>query len=147
MAETALVEACTDLLAGTDRHGRLHHQDRPPLELGQLVDDGPDPGQVGVAGVRRWGVDAHEEKLAVGEVGDVERVGQSARIALEELRDVLFVKRHLAEPEGVDLLGDDVADDDVVTQVGEAGTRDEPDPAGAEDAYFAHRGGSLLPGC
>ncbi len=41
--------------------------------------------------------------------------------------------RNLASAKRVDLLRDDVADDDVVPELGEAGARDEPDVAGAED--------------
>ncbi len=42
--------------------------------------------------------------------------------------------RHLAAGEGVDLLLDDVAGDHRVTELGEAGGGDEPDPARSDDA-------------
>ncbi len=49
-----------------------------------------------------------------------------------------LVERHLAELERLDLLRDDVADDNVVAELGEARPGDEADPAGAEDAYPGH---------
>ena len=42
--------------------------------------------------------------------------------------------------QALDPLGDDVADDDLVPALGEAGARDEADPAGAEDAKRGFRG-------
>ena len=41
--------------------------------------------------------------------------------------------RHVAVSQRVDLLRDDVADDDVVPEIGHAGAGDEADVAGAED--------------
>ena len=115
------------------------------MELGELVDDRPHARQVGVAGVGRRRVDAHEEELAVRELRHVERVRQPARVALEQLGHVLLVERDLTFPEGFDLLGDDVANDDVVAELGEARTRDEADPTGAEDANLAHGLGVYFP--
>ena len=137
--ETALVEAGAHLLAGADRHGRLHHEHGPAGQLRQLVDDRPDARQVGVARVGRRGVDADEEEVAVGDIGHVERVAQALRVPLEQLRDILLVERHLAPAQRLDLLGNDVADHDVVPELGEARARDEADPTCSEDADFAHR--------
>ena len=75
---------------------------------------------------------------------DVEREREPLAVALEQLRDVALVERHLAAPERLDLLGHDVADDDLVPELGEAGPGDEADPAGAEDAYLSHRRRTLL---
>ena len=57
----------------------------------------------------------------------------------------VLVERHLAARERLDLLRDDVADDDLVAELGEAGPRDEADPAGAEDAYPCHAPDSTSP--
>jgi hypothetical protein len=43
------------------------------------------------------------------------------------------VEGQLPGAELLDLLGNDVADDDRMAQVGEAGAGDQPDPPGAED--------------
>jgi hypothetical protein len=48
VVEAALVETGADLLARADRNGRLHDEDRPALQLGQLVDDRPDAREVGI---------------------------------------------------------------------------------------------------
>ena len=117
----------------------------PALELGELVDDRPHAREVGVAGVGRRSVDAHEEELAIGDVRDVQRVRQPARVALEELGHILLVERDLTCPECRDLLGDDVANDDVVAELGEAHSRDKADPTGAEDANLAHGLGVYFP--
>ena len=55
------------------------------------------------------------------------------------------MERHLAEPERLDLLRHDVADDDLVPELGEADPRDEADPAGAEDAHPSHGPGLYFP--
>ena len=64
--------------------------------------------------------------------------------------EALLVDRHAAGPERLDLLGDDVADHDVVAEVGEAGAGDESDPARAEDPDarpgLRHAGGQLTRG-
>ncbi len=81
--ETAQVEAGPHLLPGPHRDRRLHDQDRTTGELRQLVDDGPDTREVGVAGIRGRRVDADEEELAIDDVLHVERerepLGDSAR--------------------------------------------------------------------
>ena len=64
---------------------------------------------------------------------DVEREGEPLGVPREQLGDVLLVERHLAAAQRVDLLGHDVADHDLVAELGEARARDEADPAGAED--------------
>ena len=108
------------------------------LEPRQLVDHRPDAREVGVAGVRRRSVDADEEELgAVRHLGRVEREGEPVAVSLQQLGDVLLVERHLARAQRIDLLGHDVADHDLVTEVGQAGARDQADPPGAEDSDLA----------
>ena len=138
MLEPALVEAGAHLLARPDRHGRLHHEHGPARQLGQLVDDRPDARQVGVARVGRRRADADEEKVAVGDVAHVERVGQALGVPLHQLGHVELVERHPPVAQRLDPLGEDVADHDLVAELGEADARDEADPAGAEDAHLAH---------
>ena len=50
------------------------------------------------------------------------------------------MERNVAPLQRVDLVGDNVADHDLMAELREARARDEPDPAGAEDAHPAHSG-------
>ena len=136
--EPARVQTRADLLPRSDRNGRLHHEDRPTGQLGKLVDDAPHTRQISVARVGRRRVDAHEQELAVGDLVDVQREDQALGVALEQLRHPLLVERHLAPAQALDLVRDDVPDDHVVAELGEADARDEADPAGAEDAHPGH---------
>ena len=129
VAEAARVEPCAHPRAGPDRHRRLHHEDRPALERGQLLDDAPHARQVGVAGVRGRRVDAHEEEPAAGDGLRVEREGDPLAVALQQLRHLRLVERNLAAPKRVDLLGHDVADHDVVIEIGEARRRSRGRPS------------------
>ena len=83
--------------------------------------------------------------------GDVEEVGvldglarrracsvSRSALLLQQLLEPGLVDRDLAGAELLDPLGDDVADDDVVAELGEARTGDEADVAGAEDSDSAH---------
>ena len=107
-----------------------------PLEL---VDDGPDGGEIGVARVGGRRPDGDVEEVGVlHRLRDVERVRQPLGVAAQQLLEPRLVDRHLAGAEPLDPLGDDVADDDVVPEVGEARTGDEADVAGAEDSHSAH---------
>jgi hypothetical protein len=134
-----------DLVAGADRDGRLHDEDRVAVELRQLVDDGPDAREVGVARVGRRRVDADEQEVAADDVVDVEREGEAIAVPLEQLRDVGLVERNLAGAQPLDLLRHDVANHDVVAEVREARARDETDPAGAEDPHACHFAQPSLP--
>jgi hypothetical protein len=134
VAEPTLVEAVSDLLAGADRHRALHRDDDLVVDLGQLVDHRPHGRQVGVAGDgrRRADRDVHELRT-VDPLCDVGREGQPVTIPLEELVEPRLVDRHLAAPERLDLLHDDVANGNRVSQLGEACPGHETDVAGAED--------------
>jgi hypothetical protein len=150
VGKAPFVEPGSDLLARADRHGRLHDEDRPPVQLGQFVDHRPDTRQVGVARVRRRRVDAHEEKLAADQVVHIERERQPVGVALEQLRHVLFVERDAAVLKRLDLVRHDVADHDLVPELGEAGAGDQADPARSEDPDLCapcHRRRNLLRAC
>ena len=139
LLEAALVEPVAHLGARADRHGALHHHHGAPLEAAELVDDGPDGGEVGIARVGRRRADGDVEELgAVDGLGDVERVGQPLGVPAQQLLEPWLVDRHLARAQLLDPLGDDVADDDVVPELGEARAGDETDVAGAEDSHSAH---------
>ena len=73
------------------------------------------------------------------QVGCFEGEAQALAVALEQLGHVGLVERNLPAAKRLDLLGHDVAHDDVVAELGEADPGDEADPAGAEDAYPSHR--------
>jgi len=60
-------------------------------------------------------------------------------VALEQRGYVLFVERHLASAQLLDLLCHDIANNDLVAELREARASHEAHPAGAEDAYLAHR--------
>jgi hypothetical protein len=137
--EASLVEARTHLLARADRHGRLHHENRPAGELRQLIDHGPDAGQIRIARIGRRRVHTNEQEVARRDVPDVECVGQPLGVSREQLGNTLLVKRNVAAPKCVDLLGDDVADHDLVAELGEACARDEAHPTCSENADLAHR--------
>ena len=70
--------------------------------------------------------------------------GEALAVALEQLLDAGLVHRHLAGVEGGDLRLVDVHGDDVAAELGEAGGRDQADPADADHSYrivrIAHRG-------
>ena len=136
--ETARVERRAHLLARADRHRGLHH-DRRAGVLRKLVDDGPDTREIGIARVERRRVDADEEELrAVERLAHVERVAEAVAVLREQLFEPGLVDRHRAAAERVDLLRHDVADDDLVTQIREAGTGDEADVAASEDCDSRH---------
>ena len=65
---------------------------------------------------------------------------QALAVALEQLLEPRLVQRHAARLQRLDPLGHDVADDDLVAELGEAGAGDEADPAGPEDADFRLHG-------
>ena len=57
----------------------------------------------------------------------------------QQLVEAGLVDRHLAGAQPLDPVGDDVADDDVVPELGEARAGDEADVARAEDSDPGHR--------
>ena len=120
--------------AGTHRDRALHHDDAAPIDRRQLVDHRPDRGEIGVARVRRRRADRDVDEVgAVDRLADVTREAEPLGVPRDQLREAGLVDRHLAAPEGRDPLGQDVADDDRVPELGEAGTGDEADVAGTED--------------
>ncbi len=134
------VERRAHLLAGPDRHGALHHDDRPSLELRKVVEDGPDRREVGVAGVGRRRPHADVEELGIaGRLVRIDRERESLPVPLDQLGQARLVERDPAGAQRVDLLRGDVADHDRVPELGEAGAGDESDPAGPEDPDLAHR--------
>ena len=67
----------------------------------------------------------------------VERERDPLAVARDYVLEPGLVDRHLARAQALDALGDDVAEDDVMAEVGEARTGDEADVAGPEDSYRA----------
>ena len=114
-----------------------------PLDLRQLVDHRPDGREVGVAGVGRRRPDGHVDEVRIrNRLSDVRREAEPLTVSLQQLVETRLVDRHLAAAECVDSVGEDVADDDLVAEVGEARAGDEADVAGAEDSHPAHGGGA-----
>ena len=140
--EAARVEARAHVLAGADGNRALHHDDRAARHVRrQLVDDREHGGEVGVARVRRRRADGDVEELgAVDGLADVERERDPVAVAREHLVEAGLVDRHLAGPQALDPLRNDVPQDDLVPELGEAGPGDETDVAGAEDADAGHGG-------
>ena len=56
-------------------------------------------------------------------------------VAGEQLVEPRLVDRGLTAPQRLDLLGDDVAGEDGVAELGEAGGRDQADPADPDHPY------------
>ena len=139
MGEPARLEGRADLLSRPDRNRALHDEQRTLLGRRQLVDDAPDGREVSVPRVRRRGADADEQDRRRGEVGDVKGERQPLTVPLEELHEPGLVERQPAGAQRLDPFRDDVSDDDVVAELGEAGPRDEADPACAEDADHARQ--------
>ena len=140
MREAARVELVPHLLAGADGNRALHDDDRALLELGQLVEHPPDRGEVCIAGMRRRGRHGDEgDARSVEDVRDVERVANALAVCGQELGEPRLEDRHAPGLELGDPLRHDVANDDLVAEVGEASCGHEADPASADDAeWFFH---------
>ena len=75
--EAAIVEPVPNGAPRPDRHRALHRDDDPATDVGQLVHDGPDRGEVGVARVRRRSPHGDVDDVrAVDRLGDVRREAQ-----------------------------------------------------------------------
>ena len=134
LGHPSLVEAVAHLETGPHGDGALHHHDDPAIDLRQLVDHRPDRRQIGVARERGRRPDRHVDEVgAVDRLGHVGREDEPLGVARQEVVEPGLVNRDLAAAQRGNALGDDVADDDVVAELGEAGTRDEADVSGSED--------------
>ena len=134
LVQAAIVEPVPHAAARPDGHRALHGDDDPPLDLRELVDDGPDGGEIRVAGVGRGR--AHrdvDDVRALDRLCDVGREDEPLRVRVEKLGESVLVDRHVPGAEHVDLLGDDVAHDHFVPELGEARAGDETDVARSED--------------
>src|SRR5262249_55886885 len=104
--------------------------------------------QVGgaVGQLRRADGDEAGDAVADG-LGEIGREGEAALrdVATDQLFEAGLVDRHLALPERLDLGGDVVDADDVVTTLREAGPGHQPDVAGSDHADL-HRAGGLAAG-
>ena len=95
--EAARVEPEAHLLARADRHGRLHHEDRParraraaPRSRVQTRERSASPECVG-------GVSTQTNRNSQpASVGRVEREREALAVLLEQRRHVVLVERHLA---------------------------------------------------
>ncbi len=136
VSKSAHVELVAHLLAGSDGDGALHDEQRALLEGGQLVEHVPDGGEVGVAGVRGRRPHADERDACVREhVLDGEREAHPLPVLRDQLLELGLEDRHAAGLEVGDSLRHDVAHDDRMAELGEAGCGDETDPARAENPY------------
>ena len=94
--EPACVEPVADVLARSDGDGALHHHHGEAVESRELVDDGPDGGEIGVTRVRRRRSDGDVEELGVlYRLRDVECVGQPLGVAAQQLLEAGLVDRDL----------------------------------------------------
>src|SRR6185312_17441547 len=104
--KTARVQLVPDLLAGSDRNRALHDDDRALLDLGQLVEDAPHGGEVGIARVRRRRRDGDEgDASRVEDVRDVERVADALAVRGQELGEARLEDGYAARFEIRDPLG------------------------------------------
>ena len=140
LGEAARVEAVANVSTRPDRHGALHDDDRAPGQIGRkLVDDRPHGTQVGVAGLRRRSPHRDVEEPRPGHrLLNVESEADALGVPFEHLVEAGLVDRDLARLEPLDPLGDDVADHDLVAEVGEARAGHEADVAGPEHADLGH---------
>ncbi len=130
----ALVQSMAYRAARSDGNGALHRKDDPVVDLRQLVDDGPHIREVGVSRVRRRRADGDVDDLGAGDsLGDVRGERQALAVSLEKLVETGLVDRDDAASQSVDLRLDDVANDDVMAELGETRAGDEPHVSSAED--------------
>ena len=124
--------------AGTDRNGALHHEDGPPVEAVELVDDSPDGGEVGVARIGRRRADGDVQNRRRHGLADIERVRQPVDVAAQQLLQTRLPDRNLAGTKLFDAVGKNVAHHDLVAEFGQARPGDETDVAGSEDSDLGH---------
>ncbi len=138
LAQSASVQGAPHLLARAGRDSALHDE-RCLYAGGQLVDDGPHGREVGVAGVCRGRADGDERELgSVQSLADVEREAKALAHPFDHVLQSRLVDRDAAAAQRVDLVGQDVADNDVVTELRQAGPGDEAHVACSEDGDAAH---------
>jgi len=114
----------------------------------EILDHRPNPREVRVPRVGGRSVDADEQQACPAQqLVHVGGEGDPLRVAPDQLRQLGLVDRDFAAREGLHLLGKDVPRDDLVTELGEAGRGDQPDPAHSDHTdrfqFLAHR--LLLP--
>jgi hypothetical protein len=135
MRKPAAVEPEAHLLPGADRHRALHDEDRARAQIGELVEHSQDRREVGLPGVRRRRRHADEGDPGVREhVARVEREPDALPVLVQKLRKPALIDRDAARLEIGDALRHDVLHHDFVAELGEAGGRDEADPAGSDDS-------------
>ena len=143
----ARIELGANALAGTDRHGRFHHQDRALGTGRQRVDHALHAGEVRIARRRRRRIDADDRDPRLAEdVLHIEREGEALGVALQQLGHPGLVDWDLAALEQRHAFRIDVTADDGMAELCQAGGRHEPDVADADDAdglASAHRVTSL----
>ncbi len=137
-----LVDHAAHALRGADRHGRLVDDHLEARHVAADVACGFEHIlQVGRAVLVRRRADGDELDLAVRDARlDIGREAQAPcrAVARDDVQQPRFVNRHPAVVQDVDLALIDVETEDVVTDLREAGARDETDIAGADDGDF-HR--------
>ena len=125
LAKATLVEPLSHPQPGADGHCALHHDDAAPVDLWQLVDHCPDGGKVSVARVRRRRADRNVDEVRFRDrLGDVCRERETLRIAPDQLLEPRLVDRDLTSLQRRDPIGEDVADDDGMAELREAGACD-----------------------
>ena len=135
--EAVRVELLPNRGAGSDRHGALHRQNRPlgNADGGELGHDVVNGRQIGVARIHGRGADAHEQDARRGdELGQLEREAEPLSGRPHGVLESGLVDRDDAGAQVVDPVGIHVADESVVTELGQAGACDQPDPPGSDDA-------------
>jgi hypothetical protein len=118
--------------AGPHRDRALHHQ-RLALGFPDLLDGALHRREIGVSrhGGRRLHADEDQASI-LKQLPHVLGEGEALGVLGDQLGQPRFVDRHLAAPERLNLLRHDLPDHDAVAELGEAGSGDEPDPAGSD---------------
>ena len=110
-----------------------------PLDAVELVDHRPDGGQVRVAGIGRRRADRDVEEVgSVDRLRDVERESEPLGVPLEKLLEAALEDRYLAAAQLLDPVGQHVSHDDLMAEIGEAGSRHEPHITRPKDPNLAH---------
>ena len=137
-------ERLTDDADRTHRHGGLVDDDRArPEQRRDLAGRGAHVGEVGRAVVVLRGGNAQEHDVGVadGLALDAEFEAQPAGGAAgrDQLGQALFEDRDLTVVEALDLVGVDIAADDIGTEMGECGAGGQTDVTRADDHHLGRQ--------
>jgi len=116
--------------------------------VADVAGDGQNRAQIGFAVFARIGSDGDEQVPAMPDGGGAvvgELQPAALEVALQHVLEARFEDRAVAAAQGLEPFGVDVDTDNIVADIGQAGSDCQPNVAGAEDTYFHHV--VLMPWC